>query len=1183
MRTNGLSNWAKKTPALFAIILALLVVSFGTSGVQAAGSRESAEDTTSNAYTATYRSIGTQDGWILESSEISNIGQMVNKTAATLILGDNPARKQYRSVLSFNTASLPDNAVITSVSLQVKRKSITGTGNPISLFGGFMADVKTGSFTTPALVRSDFQTKPSGVYGPLKYTFANGWYRLNLSNAKTLINKTSVAGGLTQIRLRFKVGDNNNNIANTLSLLSGNAGAASRPRLVITYNINATPTATASQTNTATATDTETQIPTATASATDTETLTATEEATSTPSLTPTISETPSDTNTPTHTLTPSESPTATETNTPEACGTTNFALGKTATALSSLGGNTASKAVDGAAGTRWESVHNVDPQWIQIDLGAPQRICGVKLNWEGAYGKDYQIQVSEDGTAWTTLADVVDGNGGIDDLSGLSGIGRYIRMFGTERGLPYGYSLWEFEVYVGTAPTLTPTPTGPTPTLTPSLTPTITFTPTITNTPIDPQDCGTTNMAINRPATASSSVGAASASKAVDGFSGTRWESAQGIDPQWIQLDFGTPAIICRVVLNWEVAAASAFHLQTSNDGATWSSIYVVNGASGGLQDLEVGGLGRYLRVYGTARTTPYGYSLWEIEVYGSGGDTLPTPTPIPTIQSAPVDFGPNVVIFDPSMSAATIQDRLDLVFAQQQTNQFGPQRDALLFKPGTYNVNASIGFNTQIAGLGFSPDDVVINGLVNVEADWFGGNATQNFWRIAENMKIIPTGGTNRWGVSQAAPFRRMHVVGNLQIDPRDHGWSSGGFLVDSKIEGQVASGSQQQYMSRNNQINSWSNCVWNCVFVGTSGAPAESFPNPPYTTIAQTPLVREKPFLYVDSNDDYFVFVPAMRTNATGTSWDGQTPAGTSLPISDFYIVKVGDTAASINTALANGKHLLVTPGVYHLNQTIHISNPNTVVLGLGLATFINDNGVIAMQVDDVDGVKIAGILFDAGTTNAPVLLEVGPTGSSADHSANPTQLSDVFVRVGGAVAGKVEVGVIINSDDVIVDHTWIWRGDHGAGIGWTVNTSKNGLIVNGDDVTIYGLFVEHFQEYNVVWNGNGGRTYFFQNEIAYDPPNQAAFMNGTTKGYAAYKVADTVTTHEAWGLGSYCYFNVDPTIQVDQSFEAPNVPGGVLFHNLSTISLGNNGTILSVINGVGDPTSTNTTPSTVVSYP
>ncbi|MFF3442685.1 RICIN domain-containing protein [Streptosporangium sp. NPDC002721] len=542
--------------------------------------------------------------------------------------------------------------------------------------------------------------------------------------------------------------------------------------------------------------------------------------------------------------------------------------------------------------------------------------------------------------------------------------------------------------------------------------------------------------------------------------------------------------------------------------------------------------------------------------------------------------DLGPNVSVFDPSTPTATIQARLNSVFSQQQTNQFGGNRFALLFKPGSYSVDANIGFYTQIAGLGLSPDSVTINGGVHVEADWFQGNATHNFWRGAENLSVNPPSGTDRWAVSQAASYRRMHLRGNLQLD--DGGWSSGGFIADSKIDGQVRSGSQQQWLSRNAEWSSWTGSNWNMVFVGVDNPPAGNFPDPPYTRVATTPAVREKPFLYVDQAGAYQVFVPALRTNSTGTTWAGGNPAGSSIPISQFFVVKPGHTAADINAALAQGLNLLFTPAVYHLNDTIRVTRANTVVLGLGLATLIPDNGVTAMTVADVDGVKVAGLLIDAGPTNSAMLMQVGPAGSSASHAANPTSLHDVYFRVGGAAVGRATQSLVVNSDNVIGDHLWIWRGDHSHGVGWNVNTAANGLTVNGDDVTMYGLFVEHYQQHQTVWNGNGGRTYFYQNEMPYDPPNQAAWMNGSTQGYAAYKVADTVTTHEAWGLGSYCYFNVNPGVVAARAFEAPNTPG-VRFHNMVTVSLGGVGTIRNIINTTGGPSNSGTNEANLVSYP
>ena len=543
--------------------------------------------------------------------------------------------------------------------------------------------------------------------------------------------------------------------------------------------------------------------------------------------------------------------------------------------------------------------------------------------------------------------------------------------------------------------------------------------------------------------------------------------------------------------------------------------------------------------------------------------------------------DLGPNVIVFDPS--TAGIQATLDEIFAQQETAQFGTGRYQLLFKPGTYSgLNAQLGFYTSIAGLGLSPDDTSINGDVTVDAGWFNGNATQNFWRSAENLALTPVNGTNRWAVAQAAPFRRMHIRGGLNLSPTGYGWASGGYIADSRVDGSVGPYSQQQWYTRDSSVGGWLNAVWNMVFSGVEGAPAQSFPSPPYTTLDTTPVSREKPFLYLDGSD-YKVFLPELRTDARGTTWGSGTPRGTSVPLTQFYVAQPGVSAATLNQALTQGLHLLLTPGIYHLDQPIQVNSPNTVVLGLGYATLVPDNGVTALKTADVDGVRLAGFLIDAGTANSDTLLEVGPAGASADHSANPTTVQDVFVRIGGAGAGKATTSMVINSRHTIVDHTWVWRADHGDGVGWDTNRADYGIVVNGDNVLATGLFVEHFNKYDVQWNGEGGRTIFFQNEKAYDAPNQAAIQNGDIKGYAAYKVADSVSTHEAWGLGSYCYFNVDPTIVQHNGFAVPDTPG-VKFHDVLVVSLGGQGQYEHVINETGSPTSgTDTVPSTVTSYP
>ncbi|MEV7180258.1 adenylyl cyclase [Kitasatospora sp. NPDC093679] len=535
---------------------------------------------------------------------------------------------------------------------------------------------------------------------------------------------------------------------------------------------------------------------------------------------------------------------------------------------------------------------------------------------------------------------------------------------------------------------------------------------------------------------------------------------------------------------------------------------------------------------------------------------------------------LGTNVLVFDPSMGDAAIQARVDAVFKIQESNQFGTERYALAFKPGTYNVDINVGFYTHVLGLGQSPDDVVINGHVTADAQWFQGNGTQNFWRAAENLCIVPPDGLERWAVSQAAPMRRTHVKGNMTLWPSPPGnrWSSGGFLADSVVDGQVESGSQQQWLSRNDTFGSWTGANWNMVFVGTQGAPAQSFPSPPMTNVDRTPVVREKPFLTVDAHGSYHVFVPALRHDSTGTTWASGKTAGHGIPLSAFHVARPGDSARTLNRALSQGRHLLFTPGIYPLSAPLQVTRPGTVVLGLGLATLQAVNGNSLVEVADVDDVTVAGLLLEAASAGSPVLLRVGEGRSRRNHSGRPTALFDVFARIGGVVAGGTEVAIRIDSNDVIVDHIWVWRADHGldGSVGWSVNPAGTGFLVNGDRVTTYGLFAEHFQKYEVLWNGNHGRTYFFQNEHPYDVPTQSAWVHHGTRGYAAYKVADSVTDHRAWGLGSYCFFNLQADIYADRAYEVPDTPGVVLT-DLMTVCLNGpgGGGILHCVNNSGDP--------------
>ncbi|MGI5189251.1 discoidin domain-containing protein [Promicromonospora sp. CA-289599] len=686
-----------------------------------------------------------------------------------------------------------------------------------------------------------------------------------------------------------------------------------------------------------------------------------------------------------------------------------------------------------------------------------------------------------------------------------------------------------------------------------------------------------TTNAALGRPATASSTEGPFGPAMAVDGDPGTRWSSAAA-DPQWIRVDLGTVQDLCRVELSWETAYGRDFRIEASDDGTTWRTLRTVTDGTGGSQGFDVTGTGRYVRVTGTERGTGYGYSLWELKVLTDDGGSAPG-DPIP----GGGDLGPNVHVFGPDTPTSQVQAAVDAVYDQQESDQFGDGRHQFLFEPGTYPVHVNAGFHTSISGLGTDPDDVNITGGVWADAEWFEGNATQNFWRSVENLAVTPTGGDMRWAVSQAAPMRRVHVKGNLMLHSSRYGWASGGFIADSVVDGEVRAWTQQQWYTRDSTLTGgWAGTLWNMVFSGVENAPPTSFPEPAVTTLDTTGTIREKPYLYLDG-EDYAVFVPSARSGTRGATWDGGTTAGTSIPLDEFYVARPGDSAARINQALDQGLNLLLTPGIYETTGTIEVDRADTVVLGLGYATIVPTAGQTAMRVADVDGVRIASVLFDAGATESPSMLTVGTEGSTADHADDPISLHDVFVRVGGAHVGRVDQAIVVNADDTVIDHIWSWRGDHGEGIGWNINTADNGLVVNGDDVDGYGLFVEHYQEYNTLWNGERGRTIFYQNELPYDPPNQAAWNHDGIRGWAAYKVADGVTQHEAWGLGSYCVFTSDASITSDNGFEVPRTPG-VRMHSLLTVSLGGVGTYEHVINGVGPRAAgTETIPAKVVSYP
>ena len=593
-------------------------------------------------------------------------------------------------------------------------------------------------------------------------------------------------------------------------------------------------------------------------------------------------------------------------------------------------------------------------------------------------------------------------------------------------------------------------------------------------------------------------------------------------------------------------------------------------------------------------------------------------TAAPPRTVDPFDPDFGPNVTIYSPDTPVSQIQTELDALHAQQVDAEMGSERRSVFFLPGQYGsaaepLQAKVGYYTEIAGLGASPEDVTIHGAVEVYNRCLENGGTSNclalvnFWRTISNLSIdIDKTGQDGcrasaefWAVSQAVSMRRLDISG-ANVSLMDYctagpQYASGGFIADSRLPF-VINGSQQQWLIRNSEVAGWSNGVWNQVFSGVVGAPDDaSFPDPPYTTLDETPLSREKPYLYVDDDGRYNVRVPAAAEDTRGITWaDGET-AGRSIPITDFFIATPADSVKDINNALARGQHLILTPGVYDIDRTIEVKRAGTVVLGLGHATLTAVGGAVPMQVKDADGIVIAGVTIDAGTELSPVLLRVGePDSDKVLDAANPITLSDVYFRVGGPHIGKVTTALEVHSDDVLIDHTWVWRGDHGIegfteGVNgdtdrWNTNTGTNGVIVEGDRVTATGLFVEHFQQFNTQWNGEDGHVVLYQNELPYDPPTQADWTQPDgTLGYPGYKVADDVTTHRLDGAGVYVFNQNNPSILTENGFEAPETPG-VQLHHIMTVNL-SAGTIQHVVNGIGGQADTTKigVPQYVVDYP
>jgi hypothetical protein len=521
--------------------------------------------------------------------------------------------------------------------------------------------------------------------------------------------------------------------------------------------------------------------------------------------------------------------------------------------------------------------------------------------------------------------------------------------------------------------------------------------------------------------------------------------------------------------------------------------------------------------------------------------------------------DFGPNVYIFDPSVPVAEMNSLF--LSMSGHSNGRDDKRTAVFFLPGVYGtpasgeqktatnfINSTVGTVSSFQGLGAIPGEVTINGNLRV----LGGLGT--FWRSLQNMKFNPVDpdapGSLRWEPSEAAPLRRLDVEGDLDLG-RGH-VTFGSEIENTRVSGTVYTGmartegtGQAHFFTTNSRVGGWNGESVNFVFAGVVGAPATNFgvpgPNGPgdKTTLETTPVSRDAPYLFV-RNNKFNVFVPKARLDSRDISWGMSSREGEVQPIDRYFIAKPSDGAGRMNAALNSGKNLLLTPGLYDLDEALHITRPNTVILGTGYATLRPMKGTAAILTDDVPGVVISSLLVDSGPVKSDVLVQVGPRGSRRGVKTNPSTLVDFYVRNGGTAPGNSLTAVELNQNYAQINHSWLWRADGSkTSSSFTTNPGDVGLLVNGDNVTVLGTYVEHYRKQQVIWNGDGGRVIFFESEPVPDAPDQASLFNETPneKGYPYFEVSPKVKTFEGVGFVMYGSQDVVRTTHI----KAPTVPG------------------------------------------
>jgi len=523
-----------------------------------------------------------------------------------------------------------------------------------------------------------------------------------------------------------------------------------------------------------------------------------------------------------------------------------------------------------------------------------------------------------------------------------------------------------------------------------------------------------------------------------------------------------------------------------------------------------------------------------------------------------------------------------------------FCTKRVAVLLKPGAHRAKFNVGFYHSLVGLGREPGAVELDAfevLNGVGADGvehgLSPGGLNNFWRSVENVTTAP-GRNIYYFVSQASPLRKVHIRGQLRLTGPvgggiyDWGYASGGFTADSRIDGGVEFGGQQQYCTRNTEIgdgSAYKHGAWSNVLIGSKGAyKSEPGQLAKETVIENTERIAEKPYIiYEEGENRYYLMIPRPEVGKRGISWEKYS--GGDIERVDFenvYVAEEGvSTAAIINAKLAEGKHVVLSPGIYRMTEPIVVGKSNAVILGLGLATVQPADDAPYMDSlifvrDGLEGVRIAGLMVQGGEAGSNALIKWGTRKSGS--AQNSGFLYDIFCRIGGdRDASRPEVRtnkmVLINSSNVVGDNLWLWRADHEMPRNDGVKNSRhkvfNALEVNGDNVIMYGLFAEHTLHDLTVWNGENGKTFFYQCEMPYDVTQH----NFGDQGYAGYVIGEHVKTHTLMGAGVYSFFR-DYDVHAQSGFRAPEGEGGINLQHIFTVFLNGKGGIDHVLNRQGE---------------